>query len=133
MASLIASLGVTERLPVIAMIMLGVGAAGGLTAVSTNAMQVDVGRRIGMGTVIGLGSAGNGAGVLFGSLMGGLMVDLTGRDVSAFFFAGASMVIGMLFFLWLSRGALSATPPLSRPAAVFDQLNIPAEDRVSED
>ena len=133
LAGLIASLGFTERLPVIAAIMLGAGAAGGLAVVSTNAMQVDVGRRIGMGTVIGLGSAGNGAGVLFGSLMGGLLVDLTGHDVAAFFFAGGSMLLGSFAFLWLSRGALSASAPLTRPAAVFDQLNVPAEDRASED
>ena len=133
LAALIASLGITERLPIVAIIMLGVGAAGGLAVVSTSAMQVDVGRRIGMGTVIGLGSAGNGAGVLFGSLMGGLLVDLTGHEVAAFFFAGASMLVGALAFVWLSRGALSASAPLTRPAAIFDQLNIPAEDRPSED
>jgi len=133
LAVLVSSLGITERLPVIAAIMLGVGAAGGIAVVSTNAMQVDVGRRIGMGTVIGLGSAGMGTGVLFGSLMGGLLVDITGHDVTAFFFAGGSMLIGSFAFLWLSRGALSASAPLNRSAAVFDQLNIPAEERSSED
>jgi hypothetical protein len=86
-----------------------------------------------MGTVIGLGSAGMGTGVLFGSLMGGLLVDITGHDVTAFFFAGGSMLIGSFAFLWLSRGALSASAPLNRSAAVFDQLNIPAEERSSED
>jgi len=108
--------------------MLGVGAAGGLAVVSTSAMQVDVGRRVGMGTVIGLGSAGNGAGVLFGSLMGGLVVDLSGHDVAAFFFAGASMFAGTLIFLWLSRGAMSAIPPRARTVAEHERLETPMDE-----
>jgi MFS family permease len=132
LAALIASLGLTERLWMVAIIMLGVGAAGGLAAVATSAMQVDVGRRVGMGTVIGVGSAGNGVGVLFGSLVGGLIVDLSGHDVAAFFFAGSSMLVGTAVFLWLSRGALSASPPLTRPAAIFDRLNVPAEEASEE-
>ena len=128
LAALIASLGLTDRLPVTAAIMLGVGAAGGLAVVSTSAMQVDVGRRVGMGTVIGLGSAGNGAGVLFGSLMGGLVVDLSGHDVAAFFFAGASMFAGTLIFLWLSRGAMSAIPPRARTVAEHERLETPMDE-----
>lgn len=122
LAALIASLGVTERVAVIAAIMFGVGAAGGLAAVATNAMQVDVGRRVGMGTVIGLGSAGNGVGVLVGSLLGGWVVDLTGQNVAAFYVAGAVMASGLLVFLWLARGQAS------QPRAVW-----PAPVRAGDD
>jgi MFS family permease len=103
LAMLIASLGLTERTVVVAAIMFGVGAAGGLAAVATNAMQVDAGRRVGMGTVIGLGSAGNGFGVLFGSILGGIVVDLTGQNVAAFYTAGTTMALGLLVFAWLTR------------------------------
>jgi FSR family fosmidomycin resistance protein-like MFS transporter len=121
LALLIGSLGLTDRLPVIAAIMFGVGAAGGLAAVATNAMQVDLGRRIGMGTVIGLGSAGNGFGVLFGSLLGGLVVDLTGHNVAAFYVASATMLSGLLVFLWLARGSeVGRHCSFSRPIAVTE-------------
>jgi DHA1 family multidrug resistance protein-like MFS transporter len=104
LAVLILSLGLTERTSVVALTMLGVGAASGLAAVATNAMQLDAGRRHGMGTVIGLGSAGNAAGVLIGSIMGGVVVDLTGRDAAAFYTAGAMMAVGLITFVWLTHG-----------------------------
>jgi MFS family permease len=122
LAALIASLGVTERVAVIAAIMFGVGAAGGLAAVATNAMQVEVGRRVGMGTVIGLGSAGNGVGVLVGSLLGGWVVDLTGQNVAAFYVAGAVMASGLVVFLWLARGQGSG------PRAVWPAPAVAGDD-----
>ena len=114
LAVLIASLGVTERIPLVIVVMIGLGAAGGLAFVATNAMQVDIGRRVGMGTVIGLGSTGSGIGILTGSLVGGLLVDLSGSDVAAFFFAGGTMLSGTLVFLWLSRGQVEAIPLSNR-------------------
>lgn len=105
LALLIGSLALTEELVLIAAVMFGVGAASGMSAVATNAMQVDLGRRIGMGTVIGLGSAGNGFGVLFGSLLGGLVVDLTGHNVAAFYVAAGTMLSGLVIFIWLARGS----------------------------
>jgi MFS family permease len=101
---LIVGLGLTERTFVVALLMLGVGAASGLALVATNAMQVDAGRRHGMGTVIGLGSAGNAAGVLSGSILGGALVDVTGRDETAFFAAGVMIAVGLMGFAFLTRG-----------------------------
>ena len=83
--------------------MIAVGASLGLAVVSLTAMQVDVGRKLGMGTVIGINQAGMSAGVLFGALFSGLVVDLTGRDNAFFFFAAFLMFIGLIIFYFLSR------------------------------
>ena len=83
--------------------MIAVGASLGLAVVSLTAMQVDVGRKLGMGTVIGINQAGMSAGVLFGALFSGLIVDLTGKDNAFFFFAAFLMFIGLIFFYFLSR------------------------------
>ena len=97
------ALGFTENLFWIYIMMIAVGASLGLAVVSLTAMQVDVGRKLGMGTVIGINQAGMSAGVLFGALFSGLVVDLTGRDNAFFFFAAFLMFIGLIIFYFLSR------------------------------
>jgi len=96
-------LGFIENLYWIYMTMIAVGASLGLAVVSLTAMQVDVGRQLGMGTVMGINQAGMSAGVLFGALFSGLVIDITGKDNAFFFFAAFLMLIGLIFFHFLSR------------------------------
>ncbi|GBD24400.1 Tetracycline resistance protein, class C [bacterium HR29] len=102
-AAMLLLLGATERLAVVIALMLLMGAAGAVSAVATSAMQVVAGRRAGMGTVLGLGSAGNGAGIVLGSVSGGIMVDAFGLPW-AFAFGGLCVLAGIPLFLWLVRG-----------------------------
>ena len=97
------ALGFTENLFWIYIMMIAVGASLGLAVVSLTAMQIDVGRKLGMGTVIGINQAGMSAGVLLGALFSGLIVDFTGKDNSFFFFAAFLMFIGLICFYFLSH------------------------------
>jgi len=89
--------------------LLAMGACGALSAVSAAAIQVVSGRRVGMGTVLGLGSASNGAGIVIGSVIGGVLVDRF--DISAAFaFSGVMMAAGAFVFLALTRGLPTREP-----------------------
>ena len=81
-------------------VLAGVGIA--IAFVAAAAMQVEAGRRVGMGTVQGLNSAGEGLGILVGSVGGGVMVELLGTD-AAFYFGGTAIVLGTIAFAWLTR------------------------------
>ena len=83
------------------LVMMGIGEA--IIMVTTSAMQVVAGRRAGMGTVIGLGTAGQGIGIVFGSIAGGSAVDSIGLE-AAFYFGAITMIIGAPIFLLLTRG-----------------------------
>jgi MFS family permease len=84
-------------------ILFGMGATGALSGVSAGAIQVVAGRRVGMGTVLGLNSAGNGFGIVTGSLVGGVLIDIF--DIrAAFVFGGVVIGVGSLLFLGLTRG-----------------------------
>ena len=56
-----------------------------------------------MGTVLGIGSAANGAGIVIGSIAGGLLVDSYGIG-AAFLLGGVIIGIGAFVFLGLTRG-----------------------------
>lgn len=96
-------LGVVTALPLVFALLFGMGIGSSASMVGASAMQVTVGRRVGMGTVIGLGSAGNAVGVVFGSVIGGLFVSLFDEPAAAFYFGGATMLAGVPLFLWLTR------------------------------
>lgn len=102
-AAMLFALCATTHVGAIIALMLLMGAGGSISVVAGSAMQVVAGRRVGMGTVLGLGSAGNGAGVVIGSVAGGVMVDLFGLPW-AFAFGGACVAAGIPLFLWLARG-----------------------------
>lgn len=112
----------TYWLVVVALMLMG--ATGAISMVAASAMQVVSGRRVGMGTVLGLGSAANGAGIVIGSVVGGLLVDQF--DLSAaFVFGGVAMMSGVFLFLALTRGvatkeaieAQGGTPQVEQSAA----------------
>lgn len=85
------------------------GATGAISMVAASAMQVVSGRKVGMGTVLGLGSAANGAGILAGSIIGGVLVDLFELS-AAFVFGGLAMFAGVFLFLGLTRGVATKEP-----------------------
>lgn len=108
------SLGLVESIGLVMALMFGMGLGGGLALVASSALQVEAGRSVGMGTVNGLGSAGNGVGVVFGSVTGGLIVDAFSAP-AAFFFAGVAMASGIPLFLWLTRTRPPAAPAEATP------------------
>lgn len=92
-------------LVVVLLLLMGVGSS--IAQVATGAIQVVAGRQAGMGTVLGLGSAGNGVGIVLGSVVGGLLLDWFG--ISAPFVFGAVMsLLGLVFFLQLTRGVATS-------------------------
>jgi MFS family permease len=102
-AAMLLALGLVRSLPVVFALLFGMGIGSSASMVGGSAMQVTVGRRAGMGTVIGLGAAGNAAGVVFGSVVGGFFVSLFDEPAAAFYFGGAAMLAGVPLFLWLTR------------------------------
>jgi MFS family permease len=83
--------------------LFAMGASNGLSQVSSSAIQVVAGRRVGMGTMLGLSSAGNGLGILVGSVLGGVLVDLVSIP-AAFVFSGIAICCGAPLFLALTQG-----------------------------
>jgi predicted MFS family arabinose efflux permease len=102
-AVLLAAVGIVPNYPLVVFTLCLMGGSGALSQVASGAMQVVAGRRAGMGTVLGLGSAANGAGIVVGSVLGGVLVDAYGL-AAAFFFGGGVMLAGTVVFLALTRG-----------------------------
>lgn len=102
-ASVLAGVGTVGSLGPIMLLLLGLGVGNSVAMVAGGALQIVAGRRAGMGTVIGLGSAGNGVGIVVGSVAGGVFVDWFGLD-GTFFFGAAAMLAGVPLFLVLTRG-----------------------------
>lgn len=100
----LAAVGLATQLWHVVVLMLLLGGAMAVAVVSASAIQVYVGRRVGMGTVLGIGSAGSGWGIFAGSLASGALVQVTGNVDMAFFLGGALMLLGVPLFLWLMRG-----------------------------
>ena len=109
-AVFIAFMGLANSYLLIVLLLFLMGAGGAISQVSAGAIQVVAGRKVGMGTVIGLGSAGNGVGIVIGSVIGGLLLDQF--SISApFLFGGVMTAIGMILFVVLTRGVEMAEVP----------------------
>ena len=103
-------LGFAPEYGLVVLLLFFMGASGALSAVASGALQVVAGRRVGMGTVLGIGSAANGAGIVVGSVVGGVLV--RAFDISAAFVLGGSlMASGALLFLGLTRGVQTSEAP----------------------
>ncbi|HMO53125.1 MAG TPA: MFS transporter [Tepidiformaceae bacterium] len=113
---LLALLGVVPSYVLSASLLFLMGGAGALSQVASSAIQVVAGRRAGMGTVLGLGAAANGAGIVIGSIVGGIVVDLSGLGAT-FILGGIVMVLGAPLFLGLTRGLATAEPEVRVPVA----------------
>jgi MFS family permease len=115
--ALLACVGVVPSYPLMVLLLFCMGASGALSQVAAGAVQVVAGRRTGMGTVLGLGSAANGAGIVIGSVVSGVIVDGYGL-AAAFVLGGCIMISGVPVFLLLSRGMQTRETVLAVPATV---------------
>ena len=88
----------TEYLLILAAFVGGAGLGTALMGVSSMAIQVDVGRRLGMATTMSLASTGFAAGVLIGSLAAGLIADSAGTEY-VFLTAAGAVLLGTVVFL----------------------------------
>ena len=104
-----ASVWATDIYPlIVAGFVLGVGVGGALVNVSSQAIQVELGRRLGMATIMSLQSMGFAVGVLVGSLGGGVIVELV--DVrTVFLVSGLAVVAGAAFFVLRTGGPRAST------------------------
>src|SRR3990172_6417974 len=120
-AALLACVGIVPSYGLMVVVLMSMGAAGAISQVASGAIQVVAGRRGGMGTVLGIGSASNGAGIVIGSVVSGLIVDSQGI-AAAFFFGGAVMAAGVAVSLFLPRGLVTkevdAPPPIAAEGAI---------------
>lgn len=91
----------------------GAGLGAAIQGVAQRAVQVSVGRELGMATVMSLGSTGFAAGVLIGSLAGGVVNDAIGTE-AVFIFAAAALLGGGLIFIWRTAGQPAAAPEAHR-------------------
>lgn len=111
-----AAIGYVDTLGAVMLLLFLMGASNSLAGVAAGAIQVVAGRRVGMGTVLGLGSFGNGIGIISGSLIGGALSEAYGIS-AAFLFSGIIIGAGAPLFLWLTRG-VRTTEELTLPAPV---------------
>jgi MFS family permease len=83
--------------------MLGVGVGSSIAQVSTQALQVEIGRGLGMATVMSLQATSFGSGVLMGSMLTGIVNDAAG---TRWVFVVATLVIlgGALAFIARTAG-----------------------------
>ncbi len=112
-AALQAGLGLAGNYWAVVLVLLGLGAASAVSGVAASAIRIVAGRRVGMGTMLGLNSFGNGIGIVAGSLIGGLIVDLYNIPAS-FLFAGIVIGVGTVVFAFLTRGLATTEPPVAR-------------------
>ncbi len=88
---------------ILAGFMLGVGVGNSIAQVSMQALQVDIGRGLGMATVMSLQSTSFGSGILAGSMLSGVVNDLMG---TRWVFVAGTLVIlaGALAFILRTAG-----------------------------
>lgn len=110
------SLGIVESLPLVFVVLVGMGIGSALSQVTAGAMQVVAGRRVGMGSVVGLSSGWSGVGTLFGSVIGGVFVDRFSVD-AAFYFGAGAILTGIPLFFWLTRNTPTTERFHAEPAA----------------
>jgi DHA1 family multidrug resistance protein-like MFS transporter len=88
----------TDYLVILAAFVGGAGVGSALMNVSSMAIQVDVGRRLGMATTMSFASAGFAVGVLIGSLAAGLIADGVGTPY-VFLSAAVAVLFGSTVFV----------------------------------
>ena len=103
LALLQASLGLAGSYWAAVLILFAMGASNALANVAGSAIQIVAGRRVGMGTMLGLSSFGNGAGIIVGSVIGGLVESSFGLP-TVFVVGGLGIAAGTVIFLALTRG-----------------------------
>lgn len=99
-AATLAGLGAAPNYAVVMVLLTVLGIANAATYVAGAAIQVVSGRRAGMGTVTGLGAAGDGVGILVGGVLGGAFAGWLGT-AAAFYFGAAALGSGVALLGWL--------------------------------
>ena len=117
-AVMLAFVGLAPSYWLVVLLLFAMGATSAVAYVASGAMQVVAGRRNGMGVVLGLGSASNGAGIITGSMLAGLIVDWQGVEW-AFIFGGVVMALGVALFMQLTRG-VETREPLRPPGELME-------------
>lgn len=90
--------------PWVLVALLVAGLAESLAFPSQQAIFVQIGRKVGMASIMGINSMGSSAGFLTGSLLGAVVKTQFGI-ASVFYFAGVSAVVGLVVFVVLMRRA----------------------------
>jgi len=90
--------------PWVLVALLIAGLAEALAFPSQQAIFVQIGRKVGMASIMGINSMGSSAGFLAGSLLGAVVKTQFGI-ASVFYFAGISAVVGLVVFVLLMRRA----------------------------
>jgi MFS family permease len=97
----VASMPLARGFGALLLLNICMGTGGGLALPSGLALAARVGRRIGMGSVIGVTDTGWSLGMIASPIVSGLLMDFLGID-SIFFIGGALVGLGNLFvFLYL--------------------------------
>lgn len=94
-----------------------IGLAEAIAWPAQQAIFVDVGRRVGMGSVMGLNQMGSSLGFLAGSMLGAAVVGLFGLE-AVFRAAGVVVLLGALLFFVLmqrARGEMAEIRSAARP------------------
>ena len=106
-----ASMALTsEYFIVLGVFVGGAGIGTALMGVSSMAIQVDIGRRLGMATIMSFASTAFAAGVLAGSLAAGVIADGAGTK---YVFLSASVAILLCMVVFLARTARPQPLPTS--------------------
>ena len=92
--------------PWLLLLFLVVGLGEAIEFPAQQAIFVDAGRVVGMGTIMGITQTAGGVGFLTGSLMGALVVGLYGLE-AVFRYAGLAVILGAICFALLMRRARS--------------------------
>ena len=100
---LLVGVGIADEYWLVVLALALLGGSQTIASSAGSAIQVVAGRRVGMGTMLGLFSFGNGVGILVGSGVGGLMKDLYGTQ-AAFYFGAAAIASGAAVFTLMTRG-----------------------------
>jgi MFS transporter, DHA1 family, multidrug resistance protein len=101
----------------VAMLVAGLGEA--LAFPAQQAIFVQVGRRVGMSSLMGLNSMGSSLGFLTGSLFGALVKSYAGIE-SVFYMAGGLALLGIGVFVVLMRRAEEDLAPRAVPEATAE-------------
>ena len=97
-------IGDAPSLGVVLILFLAAGLAEGLAWPAQSAILVDRGRTYGMGTLQGISQTFGPAGLLVGSIVAGVIADVS--DLATVFrFAGIMLAAGALLFFFLARSA----------------------------
>ncbi|MDA0365660.1 MAG: MFS transporter [Chloroflexi bacterium] len=96
--------GVMTIAPAVLAVVMIAGVGEAIAFPAQQAVFVDVGRRVGMASLMGLNSMGNSIGFLAGSLIGAAVVAQFGIS-AVFTYAGLMMFVGIALFLVLMRRA----------------------------